>query len=113
MRVRVRIRVVRGPVVDCIGKSRVERAGDTPTCGERYEYRRDRRARALTLVEQREEVDCVLGDQRPPLIDRSGEHVRVGSTTKTDVSDGDGVMTSIAEKFVDALAVHLVEQQPH
>jgi hypothetical protein len=113
MRVRVRIRVVRGPIVDGIGKTRVKRADDTPTCGERYEYRRHRRARALTSVELREEVDCVLGDQRPPLINRSGEHVHVGSTTKTDFSDVDGVTTSIAEKFADALAVHLVEQKPH
>ena len=113
MRVGVWIRVGGGPLLDGTGTSRVGRAANAPTHGERYEHGRHCHACALPLVEQWEEVDGVLGDERPPLIDRSGEHVRVGSTTKTDLADVDRVMAALAENVADALAVHLVEQKPH
>ena len=113
MRVGVGVRVACGPFGDVIGKLRVERAADATTCGESDEYRSHRHACALALVEQWKEVDGVLGDQGSPFVDRSGEHVRVGSASKADLADVDGIMIACAEKLADALAIHLVEQKPH
>ena len=68
---------------------------------------------SLTLVEEREEVDGVLGDQCAVVGDGRGQYIGIGCSAQADGPNVHRIVAVPGEKLDHLLAVHLVEQEPH
>ena len=113
MGVRIRVGILRGPRIDRHRKSCVQRAANPSTGRERDKDRRHRCARSLSLVEQRQEIDSVLGDYRAILVNGSRQQVDVRRTAEPDISDMDRIVPALDEELSNAFGIHLVDQEPH
>lgn len=91
----------------------MEPSADSPAGSESDENGRHRCTRALPLIEQREEIDCVLGDHDAILVNCPSEHIGVRRTAEPEVPDMDCIVPALDENLSDAFGVHLIDQKPH